>query len=1179
MPNKTLLFEFDPTGTEGINISYPNEWNNINNNVSVLTNIKFSDDIDKKNKLDVKSIPSPFARMILFRNAFEDEHFPAEMRKDILEDILDAMEFIFLYKTTYFEFKLKFAKINLSEYKAVSLNQVHKKYLKTLNDLAETYYRDEDDEESKKYNTMDVFYIDMGNDNYDTIIAGTSPFTAFFTPETININIPGFFEFEKDRFGVMMRKRKSFTERNIYFLKYLQGFYKNLPASAKHFKKELEALFKTSVDINLDKVRIPAITNELKDSEAGEARKIEIIPGLFYDIFDEPLLINSFYKLRPTLKPGSTVEERDLPLILVSNNTSYEYYEGIRYPDNWDLVLHKAVESDSERKYLPGSIKKYPWIAPLFDFFEEKLIKLPHPLDTINMFDGQSDERNNFQYLIPLRLKYFEYFKPEDIENYLSYRIISCSEKNINSDQVEFLLRIPVDGIDGNPDFITVKKIYSGEMINYFSFEQDTKTRVVTKKGLYSALWPAIMNNPENPQVERYYVIQYEDLNPLDSMWKGTMLFNYSKAGGKEHLQEIKNTKNHMTDILITNRNASTRIYSIKYPPELIQMNRITGEKGFFLPRFDRSYTNIQASTKEMLVGIDFGTSNTVIAFKREENDINLLPIDEKNFKKFYGNKLEESGEKEFERTINMFFVPMKYGVEVDSKGFEGKPFSTEVCYLDSREALTIPILHSNITFKREIPSDINNEIKTNLKWSANDLRNKELIRLFFNELKAIVEKQSVEKGIPVSKIKYRYSFPLSFDEDQKQNLTAIFKTFNEFGDPIDESQCAAKYFTYSEGKGFSISNPTPAITIDVGGGTSDIVGYMRNDTMFKSSVIYGGQDIFNDIIKNNTINNPFVVSLRNYLLNLAQKDNELNFVYDKRIFDKYKDSHSLFSYIVSKDEFKKAYLDIHNTEFYKYFRLTILYFYSALIYYAALNIKRYFAEKRENIDEISEIRIGIGGNGSKLLEWICRGENWDSYTRKNPLYMNFFKAIFANALGLSDISKDKFILTLIQSSRPKEEVVRGLLIQDKDAEKISSKAVNSLFTGENLATNGKNINIFDDYEVITRSNYSKVKFDNFERSEIYKFNNMFINSFLRFDKEMSTDFNKIYINKFISILNDINRDRLLTEVNLIISGYFAAKDEFIQNYNNSYFMTEVKGCLELIKKRLEEADYLGNKI
>ncbi len=1178
MANKTLLFEFDPTGTEGINISYPNEWNNINNNVSVLTNIKFSDDIDNKNKLDVKSIPSPFARMILFRNAFEDEHFPVEMKKDILEDILDAMEFIFLFKTTYFEYKLKFVKINLSEFKSANLNTVHKKYIKTLNDLAETYYKDEDDPESKRYNTLDVFFIDSGNDNYDTIIAGTSPFTGFFTPENINTPIAGFFEFEKDRFGIYRRKRKSFAERNIYFLKYLQGFYKMLPASAKYFKKELESLFRTS-DVSLDKVRIPALTNEIKENAASDVKKIEIIPGLFYDIFDEPLEINSYYKLRPTLIPGATVSERDLPLVLVSNNTSYEYYEGNSFPDNWDLVLHNEVTADTDRKYLPGSIKKYPWLAPVFDFFEEKLIKLPHPQDSINMFAGQNEDRNNFQYLIPLAEKYFKYFKPEDIENYLSYRIISCSDKNINSDQVEFLLRIPVDGIDGNPDVITVKKIFSGDMINYLSFEQDTKTRMVTKKGLYSALWPSIMNNPDNPQIDRYYLLQYEDLNPLDSMWKGLKFYNYLKVNGKEQLQEIKNTKNHTNDILVTDRNESTRIYSIGHPPELIQMIRQMGEKGFFLPRFDKTYINIQSSTKEMLVGIDFGTSNTVIAFKREENDINLLPIDERNFKKFYGNKLEESGEKEFERTINMFFVPMKYGIETDSSGLAGKPFSTEVCYLDSREALTIPVLHSNITFKREIPSDINNEIKTNLKWSANDLRNKELIKLFFNELKAIVEKQSVEKAIPVSKIKYRYSFPLSYDEDQKQNLTAVFKSFNEFGSPLDESQCAAKYFTYSEGKGFSISNPTPAITIDVGGGTSDIVGYMRNDTMFKSSVIYGGQDIFNDIIKNNTINNPFVVSLRNYLLNLAQKDNELNFVYDRRIFDKYKDSHSLFSYIVSKDEFKKAYLDIHNTEFYKYFRLTILYFYSALIYYAALNIKKYFADKGENINEISEIRIGIGGNGSKLLEWICRGERWDSFTKKNPLYMNFFKNIFSEALGMNESGKENFILTIIQSSRPKEEVVRGLLIQDRDAEKISSMALNSLFAGEKLTADSKSINVFDDYEVITRSNYSKIRFENFEESEINKFNSIFGRTFDMFDKDMSYDFNKIYISKFINILKTINKDKLSAEVNLIISSYFAAKDEHIQNYNNSYFITEIKACLELIKKKLEEDEYLGNKI
>ena len=73
------------------------------------------------------------------------------------------------------------------------------------------------------------------------------------------------------------------------------------------------------------------------------------------------------------------------------------------------------------------------------------------------------------------------------------------------------------------------------------------------------------------------------------------------------------------------------------------------------------------------------------------------------------------------------------------------------------------------------------NLLKTNLKWSGTDHRNMELIGLFFKELKAIIEKYCLEKRISVSNISYRYSFPLSFDNNQRDNLREIFKN-NDFG-------------------------------------------------------------------------------------------------------------------------------------------------------------------------------------------------------------------------------------------------------------------------------------------------------------------------------------------------------------------------------------------------------------
>jgi len=1175
MAYKNLLFEFDASGTEGINITKPNEWNNISEHAKTLTNIKFKEQTASKNEINVKSIPSPFARMILFRNAFEDEFFPKDKKEEILEDILDAMEFIFMHKTSSYEDKLKVINVRLDDYSTnAHLNFTQKKYIKTLNDLSEQY-QNEDKESFVKYNSFYVFYIKQGSDNYDNIIAGTSPYTGFFTPEKININIDGFFEHRHNRVNICERIIKPFGERNQLFLRYFNKFYKKLPYSARFFKKEIENLYKKLDGFDAGIGSESELTNEFNDPDTGDVNKVEIVPNLFYSVYDDTIKIKSFYRIKPSIKQYDEVKLsylEELPLILVSNDTNKNYFDELKFPENWDNVLKEKIKEDKQRKFLPGTIKKYPWISPENDFFEDKLIKLPQRQDSVNMYDGKNEDNSNFQYLIPLTEKFFKYFKPDEIEQYLSYRVTS-DDKNILTDFVEFKLEIPVDGNGRNDQKIVIKKRYSDENINYQSFSQDSRTKQITSRGLYSAIWPTLLEQVEGDkkQIERYYIIQYEHLNEVDKMWKDSRFFNYSPVKDTYQLDEIKNSPNHHDDLIKEYRNPNTRLYSTKYSPQLIQMVTHDNNKGFFLPKFTNVDYNLQSATKEMIVGIDFGTSNTVIAYKTDDV-IYLMPITSTNFRKFYGDTLKEIPEIEFEKVINMFFIPMKHGSEKD-----GKPFSTEVCYLGNKEALKYPVLHSNITFKREIPSDTVNLIKTNLKWSTDDERNRELIKLFFNELRAIIEKQAIETGIPVSRVKYRYSYPLAFDKDQIANLKKIFEDFNLYNTPLDESQCAAKYFTEFEGEGFSTTNITPAITIDIGGGTADIVGYVNKKAMFKSSVLLGGQDIFNDVLKNNTINNPFVWSLSQFLL--SHKDDAIRFVYMKEIFDKYLDSHSLFSYIVSKDEFRKVMNEIHNTEFYKYFRLTILYFYSAVFYYMAMNVRKYFDNENKDVNGITDIRIGIAGNGSKLLEWICRGEKWEDYLRTENLFQRFFNKIFTERIG---INNDRFKLIIIQSKAPKQEVVKGLIIKNEEIENFVEGDKDSLIIGEKLGLKNQPFSVYtDDYSKINRSNYADLDFTDFENSEINNFHKTFLGCFREYSKELNDDFNRKYIEKFIDIFKEFDKNNIINEVNRSLENYFGKEDkkDARKEYKNSYFIAEIKGCLEIIKKTLRKDDFLGNKI
>jgi hypothetical protein len=195
MPKSPLLFDFE--GSEGIQIE-PHIWQNITNNAEMLKNISYKDPTTRKDIVPaVKSIPSPFARMLLFRNAFYDEKFPARLKEEIAEDILDVMEFMFLIKNTKFADNVGYTSIRLNDDKNISIPK-HKSYIRTLNDLAVKYANPDAAGENLDYRTIGIIWLRESAAKY-RVIAGTSPYTVFFTPETKIDYINDYFEWIDDR--------------------------------------------------------------------------------------------------------------------------------------------------------------------------------------------------------------------------------------------------------------------------------------------------------------------------------------------------------------------------------------------------------------------------------------------------------------------------------------------------------------------------------------------------------------------------------------------------------------------------------------------------------------------------------------------------------------------------------------------------------------------------------------------------------------------------------------------------------------------------------------------------------------------------------------------------------------------------------------------------------------------
>lgn len=79
--------------------------------------------------------------------------------------------------------------------------------------------------------------------------------------------------------------------------------------------------------------------------------------------------------------------------------------------------------------------------------------------------------------------------------------------------------------------------------------------------------------------------------------------------------------------------------------------------------------------------------------------------------------------------------------------------------------------------------------------------------------------------------------------------------------------------------------------------------------------------------------------------------------------------------------------------------------------------------------------------------------------------------------------------------------------------------------------------------------------------------------------EKLSKDIPALYINNFIKIISDIKSDELMDSTNCVIQKYFSLKSVDIKDYNNSYFISEAKGIIEIIKVKLADPKYLGDKI
>lgn len=660
------------------------------------------------------------------------------------------------------------------------------------------------------------------------------------------------------------------------------------------------------------------------------------------------------------------------------------------------------------------------WIRPDLYFLTDTLLKGY----TDNILNDEEKYLNdgNTEFILPFRKEILYFFSPEEIKQQLN------PHYDIGNTKVVFSFTLPLVG----GQKVEVKKTYRnrGEM----------KTN---GEG-------TITEAPQVPVIEIFP-------NYSGDFWCQYFLMN--NAIDQFSVEPLNYDAEHKLSNKVIQTNESSevkinlqRISGYNSFPEAVELTYLNNTTGLILLRRNPDFNNDKFDNEdEVVIGVDFGTSNTNIYYLK-----NSIPAKASLAFADYTRRLTNANKNERKEIEKQFFVPIN-NIELPI------PTTLKRYYVGKYDQI---LFDHFIYFPTDYKYDKN--VSSNIKWDSDDSKMLSFIEsLVFLMLLDIVHKK-------MGNIKIKCTYPKSFSDQKKSAYNRTWETILQTSIKFGNDRNVAEFhktaiFTYadpseirtyihgshytavshtlgklmidtspefvSEGEatGHYFSSPKiyvsatdrankkfGAICIDVGGGTTDYSVWFDNEIIYDCSVNLAGGQISKVIAANSRLysllfSDEAVKALRAVIENPMQFSSVLNYVLKREGSD------------ISARIIKNV-----NSKEIAWLRRTIAIEFGALSFFAghiALAINKYTGNSRfKNAIRENGIRLHWGGNAAKLISWIDYGKfDADGIAAKflNGLFRN---AILNPALGEFILEKPSFV-GQIQSIGHKDEASGGSIL------------------------------------------------------------------------------------------------------------------------------------------------------
>ena len=1080
-------------------------------------------------EVPVTSIPSPFARIHLFETAFNyvvEDYLNNPKSLDgkttyhrLISDCLDVYEILFSFDELRLSNKIKLVTWDFSKLKAMqeSPNQGRRILADVLALYINNYNKDKRFVRNNIQNPFNIISVLLLENE---VIAGTSPFTGFFTTSNkINKEI-------KNHDGrVFFSNILPLYKRNIKFQKFINLFFEaqpnvihSFPAVHKYLEINRTNVSDSQLKKYLDEIKIGDHLTDLGENKIlyinGNA--LYVLPGIPYRYVNIPL-ITMVSEVKGSDYIINTRKHLSTPPIAVKNklnNPHWNYFRG--KPFDSKIVIPAVDKRNYDERTVPGFDEiKYPYIIRN-DFLSKYIIELDYDINDNKFWVGNNGKMVS-NILLPIKPDYFKFFTIEDLKQNLSITKLN------NSGAIVVELQIPIRA-DNNKAKITFKRTFN--KINPNNLEDEDKGAIIPaafymgiypffklKNNLYNDYYKIAIFNDETSKIDCSFFREDVASNKIFTVPINNTFVRTREAEGlgvvSKYIEISKEIEDNEDDIRFDFISINTSVNDI-----LIE--------GLIIPQMP-----VINSLSDTASGIayDIGTSNTFVAVSAT-GDVEKLS----NFTKDLASEgahfvmlhkpvtdmedIKGSDQLDINSRLDLRFRPLQLNEFMPSIIGGRSQYSFPIPTIinqdndcDAANENSIRVLSSvNIPFafgNEKLRNGFDNAF-SNLKWGISNISNtaaRNRLKAFIEQLVLMGRNKILSEGKNPANTDVMWFKPLSMASGQ-------IATFNNIWDEYFK-----KYFSKNENNTKKLHNITESwapfysyektfgagrffVNIDIGGGTTDILAFKDNKPTLTCSFRFAGNHLFDNGInfddKDAKIGKPkdngFVLKYEKIMKKIFE-DNEdedkldiLDYIYKSTKLN----SEDLIGFFFGIKEFSE-FLKLD-----KNFMLLFLLHNTAVFYHAAQILKA------NNPNEIPAY-IGLSGNGSRLLEIPNKNNNLNRAKGMANMVNLIFKFVFE----LEEIPNIKLQIL----SNPKQSTAIGGL---KGLKQILDNPTGDIDNYYIPLGDKDTIIHFNDYETKKKFSYENIRNENKVKTKIADNYSGFISYFferLWFEADMPNNF------------------------------------------------------------------------